>query len=177
MFRPLNNRGDEEPFASGQTRRLTPRCRSARFISLSRHFAGTPIAQWDHRLRDRRRRREAELAEDEGERGLANWTHRHYIGHAGLPHLRRPHVPAPRNQRTKLTKLTFAFVAALVLAPASSALAQRHRQIDYPHRAAGFHSVPTLTRPRNSGEAALDCNATYRGFRLCDWLRPSPPFP
>ena len=74
MFRPLNNRGDEEPFASGQTRRLTPRCRSARFISLSRHFAGAPIAQWDHRLRDRRRRREAELAGDEGERGLANWT-------------------------------------------------------------------------------------------------------
>ena len=78
-----------------------------------------------------------------------------------------------------LTKLTFAFVAALVLAPTSTAFAQRHphRPAGFNYRPAGLHSVPVLTRPRNAGEAAQDCNATYRGFRLCDWLRPSPPFP
>jgi hypothetical protein len=37
---------------------------------------------------------------------------------------------------------------------------------------AGPRSVPVLTNPRNAGEAALDCNTTYKGFRMCDWLRP-----
>lgn len=62
-------------------------------------------------------------------------------------------------------------VDALVLAPASTAVAQSHRQIGDAHRPAGFHSVPVLTNPRNAGEAARNCNATYRGFRLCDWQR------
>lgn len=70
-----------------------------------------------------------------------------------------------------LTKSTFAFIAALVLAPASTAFAQSYRQ--NLHRRANFHSVPALTNPRNAGQAQ-DCNATYQGFRLCDWLRPSP---
>ena len=65
-------------------------------------------------------------------------------------------------------------VDALVLAPASTAVAQSHRQIGDAHRPAGFHSVPVLTNPRNAGEAARNCNATYRGFRLCDWQTPSP---
>jgi hypothetical protein len=73
-----------------------------------------------------------------------------------------------------LTKLPFALIAALVLAPASTAFAQRHRQIDHPHRSANFHSVPALTNPRNAGQSAQDCATTYKGFRLCDWLRPSP---
>lgn len=73
-----------------------------------------------------------------------------------------------------LTKLTFAFVAALVLASASTAFAQSHRQVGYPHRRAESRSVPVLTNPRNAGQSAQDCNATYQGFRLCDWLRPSP---
>ena len=73
-----------------------------------------------------------------------------------------------------LTKLTFTFIAALVLAQASTAYAQRHRQIDRPHPRADFHSVPALTNPRNASQSAQDCNATYNGFRLCDWLRPSP---
>jgi hypothetical protein len=68
-----------------------------------------------------------------------------------------------------LTKLTFALIAAIVLAPVSTAFAQKHRQIPR-----GFHSVPALTNPRNASQAAQDCNATYKGFRLCDWLRPSP---
>lgn len=68
-------------------------------------------------------------------------------------------------------------VDALVLAPASTAVAQSHRQIGDAHRPAGFHSVPVLTNPRNAGEAARNCNATYRGFRLCDWQRPSPAWP
>jgi hypothetical protein len=75
------------------------------------------------------------------------------------------------------TKLTFAFITAIVITPASTAFAQRHRQISYPQRPAGLHSVPILTRARNAGDAAQHCNATYRGFRLCDWLGPSPAFP
>jgi hypothetical protein len=73
-----------------------------------------------------------------------------------------------------LTKLTFAFIAALVLAAASPALAQNHRQTGYPTRRAEPRSVPVLTNPRNAGQAAQDCKSTYNGFRLCDWLRPSP---
>ena len=76
------------------------------------------------------------------------------------------------------TKNTYAYaliaVFVLVLGLASSAYAQRSRQIDSPQRRAGFHSVPALTNPRNAGQSAQDCNATYSGFRLCDWLRPSP---
>jgi hypothetical protein len=78
-----------------------------------------------------------------------------------------------------LTKPTIAFVAALVLVPASTAFAQsqrqtaytRQQQTGYPQSRTG-RSVPALTRPRNAGEAALDCNTTYKGFRMCDWLRP-----
>ena len=70
-----------------------------------------------------------------------------------------------------LSKPAFAFLAALVLLPASTAFAQSYPQSGYPHRRVGSHAVPALTNPRNAGEAA-NCNATYRGFRLCDWLRP-----
>jgi hypothetical protein len=73
-----------------------------------------------------------------------------------------------------LTKLTFAFIAALVLAAASTALAQSQRQTGYPPRRTEPRSVPVLTNPRNAGQAAQDCKSTYNGFRLCDWLRPSP---
>lgn len=74
-----------------------------------------------------------------------------------------------------LTKLTIAFIAALALAAAfSTAFAQSHRQTAYPPRRADSRSVPVLTNPRNAGQAAQDCNTTYQGFRMCDWLRPSP---
>ena len=48
--------------------------------------------------------------------------------------------------RDMLTKITFALIATLVLAPASPAFAQSYRQIGYPHRRAG--SVPALTNLR-----------------------------
>ena len=73
-----------------------------------------------------------------------------------------------------LTKLTCAFIAALVFAAASTAFAQSQRQIGSPHRRADSRSVPVLSNPRNAGQAAQDCNTTYQGFRMCDWLRPSP---
>jgi hypothetical protein len=72
-----------------------------------------------------------------------------------------------------LTKLTSAFIAALILATASTALAQSHRQTGSSRRAAP-RSVPVLTNPRNAGQAAQDCSTVYQGFRMCDWLRPSP---
>lgn len=74
---------------------------------------------------------------------------------------------------TMLTKYTLAFMAALVLAAASTAFAQSNRQTGYPRRAEP-RSVPVLSNPRNAGQAAQDCNTTYQGFRMCDWLRPSP---
>lgn len=73
-----------------------------------------------------------------------------------------------------LTRTTFALIAALVLAAASPAFAQSYRQIGYPHRRAGFHPVPALTNARNFSQSTQNCDVTYRGFRLCDWLRPSP---
>ena len=75
-----------------------------------------------------------------------------------------------------LTKFTFAFIAALVLAQTSTAVAQSYRQTRNTYQRAGSHSIPapTLTNPRNASQSAQDCNATYSGFRLCDWLRPSP---
>ena len=73
-----------------------------------------------------------------------------------------------------LTKTTFALIAALVLASASTAFAQSYRQVGYPHRRADVHPVPALTNARNFSQSTQNCNVTYRGFRLCDWLRPSP---
>ncbi|MGB8527640.1 MAG: hypothetical protein WCD75_12540 [Rhodoplanes sp.] len=77
---------------------------------------------------------------------------------------------------TMLTKLTCAFIAALVLAQTSTAVAQSYGQTRNTYQRAGSRSVPApaLTNPRNAGQSAQDCNATYSGFRLCDWLRPSP---
>jgi hypothetical protein len=73
-----------------------------------------------------------------------------------------------------LTKTTLALIVALVLASASTAFAQSYRQIGHPHRRAGFQPVPALTNARNFNQSTQNCNVTYRGFRLCDWLRPSP---
>jgi hypothetical protein len=73
-----------------------------------------------------------------------------------------------------LIKPTFAVIAALVLASASTAFAQSHRQTSQPQRRAESRSLPALTNPRNAGQAAQDCSSTYQGYRLCDWLRPSP---
>jgi hypothetical protein len=73
-----------------------------------------------------------------------------------------------------LTKFTFAFLAALALAQSSTAVAQSYRQTRNAYHPAGSRSVPVLTNPRNAGQSAQDCNATYNGYRLCDWLRPSP---
>lgn len=74
-----------------------------------------------------------------------------------------------------LTKPPIALIAALVLFTASSALAQSRRQAPHPQRrAVETRSAPVLTNPRNAGQAAQDCSSTYQGYRLCDWLRPSP---
>ena len=74
-----------------------------------------------------------------------------------------------------LTKPPIALIAALVLFTASSAFAQSHRQAPDPQRrAVEARSAPVLTNPRNAGQAAQDCSSTYQGYRLCDWLRPSP---
>ncbi|MFY9697606.1 MAG: hypothetical protein WAK34_04655, partial [Rhodoplanes sp.] len=77
---------------------------------------------------------------------------------------------------TMLTKRTLVFIAALVLAQTSTAVAQSYGQTRNTYQRAGSRSVPApaLTNPRNAGQSAQDCNATYSGFRLCDWLRPSP---
>jgi hypothetical protein len=69
-----------------------------------------------------------------------------------------------------LTKLTFAFIAALVLAQASTAYAQSHRQRGAPHRGATF--VPAVPATSSYPSQTQYCNETYKGFRLCDWLRP-----
>lgn len=74
-----------------------------------------------------------------------------------------------------LTKPPIALIAALVVFTASSALAQSRRQAPHPQRrAVETRSAPVLTNPRNAGQAAQDCSSTYQGYRLCDWLRPSP---
>lgn len=74
-----------------------------------------------------------------------------------------------------LTKPPIALIAALVLFTASSAFAQSRRQAPHPQRrAVETRSAPVLTNSRNAGQAAQDCSSTYQGYRLCDWLRPSP---
>lgn len=69
-----------------------------------------------------------------------------------------------------LTKLTFALIAVLVLDLGSAAVAQSYRQRSDTHRRATV--VPTVPATSSYSSQTQNCNVTYNGFRLCDWLRP-----
>lgn len=68
-----------------------------------------------------------------------------------------------------LTKLTFALIAVLVLDLGSAADARSYRQRGDTHRRAVVPNVPATSSYTSQTQ---NCNATYNGFRLCDWLRP-----
>jgi hypothetical protein len=69
-----------------------------------------------------------------------------------------------------MIKSTFALVAVLVLALGSTAVAQSHRQRGAPHRGTTF--VPAVPATSSYPSQTQYCNETYKGFRVCDWLRP-----
>ena len=69
-----------------------------------------------------------------------------------------------------LTKTIFALIAVLVLGLGSTAVAQSYRQRGDTHRRASF--VPAVPATSSYSGQTQNCNVTYNGFRLCDWLRP-----
>jgi hypothetical protein len=68
-----------------------------------------------------------------------------------------------------MIKSTFALIAVLVLS-LGTAVAQSHRQRGAPHRGATF--VPAVPATSSYPSQTQYCNETYKGFRVCDWLRP-----